>query len=187
MFTYNIYIDVWDGNFPIPWMLPFVACNCTFVPSVWFAAHADARTEEITYPSLFWYIIMNIIGLVLNWVMQLWVHLFQNTLHYTVLFFMFILFHWKVSLFFVVLDCGLPYNVTNGEARYINTTFGSVAFYVCEPGTTLINMSGLIMCSCEKKWVGDNVTCHGKSNKCIWTGLLSQIGPRSNIRSDVLL
>ena len=60
---------------------------------------------------------------------------------------------------YIALDCGdPPDDPVNGQVDFTDTTFGSVAMYICAEGFGIVGETTLI-CQADQTWSGDAPTC----------------------------
>ena len=74
-----------------------------------------------------------------------------------------------VSCFFInniVVDCGTPRSLSNGQRRYSSTTFGSTVTYTCNTGYLRTAGSSSRTCQSNGQWSGSHPTCSRKSTLC---------------------
>ena len=74
-----------------------------------------------------------------------------------------------VSCFFInyiVVDCGTPRSLSNGQRRYSSTTFGSTVTYTCNAGYRRTAGSSSRTCQSNGQWSGSHPTCSRKSTLC---------------------
>ena len=66
-----------------------------------------------------------------------------------------------VSIAFIVIDCGHPGDIENGNVTFTTTNFGSTATYSCEDGYYLDQYSSRF-CTQSGNWSGQVPTCVGE-------------------------
>ena len=74
-----------------------------------------------------------------------------------------------VSCFFtnyIVVDCGTPSSLSNGQRRYSSTKFGSTVTYTCNTGYRMTAGSSSRTCQSNGQWSGSHPTCSSKSTLC---------------------
>ena len=74
-----------------------------------------------------------------------------------------------VSCFFInniVVDCGTPRSLSNGQRRYSSTTFGSTVTYTCNKGYRMTAGTSSRTCLFGGRWSGSHPTCSRKSTLC---------------------
>ena len=70
------------------------------------------------------------------------------------------------SINYIVVNCGIPSSLSNGQRRYSGTTFRSRVTYTCNAGYLRTAGSSSRTCQSNGQWSGTHPTCTRKSTLC---------------------
>ncbi len=66
----------------------------------------------------------------------------------------------------IVVDCGNPGVLIDGQETYFGTSYRQVATFICNDDFTMVG-DGARRCEANGEWTGEIPTCVGKYSTCI--------------------
>ena len=80
--------------------------------------------------------------------------------------FVYIKSYYFMFLYQLLVDCGTPSSLSNGQRRYSSTIVGSRVTYTCNTGYRMTAGSSSRTCQSNHQWSGSHPTCTRKSTLC---------------------